>query len=435
MSDAAKAVLQQHADELTGMGVWVELGRHTLESIEDAELVITSPGIPDSAKPLVWARERGIPVISEIEFAVRHTNAKIVAITGTNGKTTTTSLVGHILTEAGMPHVVAGNIGQPLSSVVDKTGAGHIVVLEMSSFQLETVESFHPHIAVWLNITPDHLDRYGSMEAYFAAKARIFNNMTSEDWAIIWEQNREETKQIRVECPARKVWIDERDVWRPASEESYGAWCADGILYSSFNRIVHEYGERVELPLRGDHNCINMLAACAVCRILRVPNHIISEALKTFSGLPHRIEFVIKKHGISFLNDSKATNVDAMIEALRAVPGPVSLIAGGYDKGGDFSKVLPFIREKAIRVVLLGAAREKLEKIFKGVTELVSAECMADAVAAAARNVPLGTTVLLSPGCASFDLYDDFEQRGDDFKECARRVAHMMDNHKHEVLQ
>jgi len=427
MSDTLRDKLEQNADELRNAGAWVELGSHTRKSIEGSDLVITSPGVPDSAGPLVWAREEGIKIISEIEFAVRHTNGKIIGVTGTNGKTTTTSLIGHILKHAGIPTVLAGNIGQPLSGVVETTSSRHVVVLEMSSFQLETVESFHPAVAVWLNLTPDHLDRYQSMDDYFDAKARIFMNMTKEDWAVVWHGDQELTADIMHACPARKVWIDELGEWEPTAGKSYGAWCRDDILHTTLNGVHYVHGNRNDLPLTGDHNVVNMLAACVVARILQVPEHVIDEALLSFQGLPHRIEFVVKKHGITFLNDSKATNVDAVIEALKTVQGPIALIAGGYDKGGDFSGLHPLIKEKVSRLVLLGAAAEKLQSEFNGLTTIVRAGTMAEAVAVAACDMPSGSTVLLSPGCASFDMYDDFEQRGNDFKSCARRLTVTMD--------
>ena len=427
MSDAMLIKLEQHADELRSAGAWVEIGCHTRKSIEGSDLVITSPGVPDTADPLVWAREEGIKVISEIEFAVRHTNGKIIGVTGTNGKTTTTTLIGHILSHAGMPVVLAGNIGQPLAGIVETTSSRHIVVLEMSSFQLETVESFHPSIAVWLNLTPDHLDRYESMDDYLDAKARIFMNMTKDDWVVVWHRDQELLADVLRACPARKVWIDELGEWQPTAGESYGAWCRDDILHTMLNGVRSVHGNRNELPLSGDHNIVNMLAACVVARILQVPEHVVDEAIKTFQGLPHRIEFVVKKHGITFLNDSKATNVDAVFEALKSLPAPIALIAGGYDKGGDFAPLHPMIREKVTRLVLLGAATDKLQNECNGLTEIVQAQSMAEAVAAAASDMPFGATVLLSPGCASFDMYDDYEQRGDDFKSCARRLTVTMD--------
>jgi UDP-N-acetylmuramoylalanine--D-glutamate ligase len=419
---AGRKVLKQRADELRALGIWVELGAHTPACIDGTELVVTSPGVPDSAPPLQWAREQSLPIISEIEFAVRHTNATIVGITGTNGKTTTTALIEHILAHAGTPVVAAGNIGQALSGVIDQVSAQHTLVLEMSSFQLETVQSFHAHVAVWLNLTPDHLDRYSSLEGYAAAKGRIFNNMTRDDWAVVWAHDRDVVAPFLANCPAQRVWIDETGTWLARPEEPNGALCVDGHLVSVVNGMRQHHAALSDLRLGGGHNTVNYLAACAVARILRVPSHLLSEALLSFEGLSHRLEPCGTHAGMRFVNDSKATNVDAMIKALEALPAPIALIAGGYDKGGDFAATVPLVRGKVCRLVLIGAAADALARAFDGAVDIVRAGSMDEAVAAASRDVPDGATVLLSPGCASYDMYNDFEERGDDFKRavCAR---------------
>lgn len=408
------------AEQLRAQGIWVELGGHTTACIEGVDLVVTSPGVPEHALPLQWARSLGIPVISEIEFAVRHTNARIVAITGTNGKTTTTALVGHLLKAAGVPVVVAGNIGQALSGVVEEASAQHTLVLEISSFQLETVETFRPHIAVWLNLTPDHLDRYGTMEAYAAAKGRIFMNLGREDWAVIWEHDRAITAPFLAGREATRVWVDESGRWRATREEPCGAQVQQGELVTILHGIRQSHGRVEEMPLVGAHNVVNMLAACAVARILHVPAHVVREGLRTFGGLPHRLERVAEGHGLVFINDSKATNIDAMLKGLAATPRPLVLLAGGYDKGADFREAIPLVREKALRVVAFGSAREKVAAALRDAAPVVYADGMADAVAKAAENVPAGTHILLSPGCASYDMYNDFEERGNDFRRCAQ---------------
>jgi len=415
---ATRRTLEEHAQALRARGIWVELGAHTPACLDGATLVVTSPGVPDSAPPLQWARQRSLPIISEIEFAVRHTNARIVAITGTNGKTTTTTLIGHILTTAGMPCVVAGNIGQALSGVVEQATAQHTVVLEISSFQLEAVQTFKPHIAVWLNLTPDHLDRYKTMQAYGAAKSRIFHQMTHDDWAVLWLHDRELVLPYLNGNDVRRVWLDECGQWRPSRADSCGATLAHGTLTTHVNGITQAHGRMDALHLHGAHNAVNVLAACAVARILRVPAHALDEALRSFRGLPHRLEHVAARNGITFVNDSKATNVDAMIKALEAMPAPITLLAGGYDKDSDFTPVLPLVRAKVPRVVLFGAAREKLAQVFAGVTTLLNADTMQDAVTKAVQGTPGGTTVLLAPGCASYDWYNDFEERGADFRRC-----------------
>ncbi len=407
------------AVELRALGIDVELGTHSPAHLARADLVVTSPGVPELAPPIVWARSHRVPVISEIEFAVRHTNARIVGITGTNGKTTVTSLVGHVLQAAGMPTIVAGNIGAALSGMVDQATAQHTLVLEISSFQLETVQSFHPFIAVWLNLTPDHQDRYPSLAAYAAAKGRMFANMTNDDWAVVWARDRAVVVPF-IERPRPKtVWIDETGQWSASLAEPYGASFSNGELATVFNGVRHVHGRMESMSLVGAHNAVNILAACAVARILHVPMHVVDAAIASFRGLPHRLELVARSNGIAFVNDSKATNVDAMVKALESIPAPITLIAGGYDKGGDFAPVLPLLKEKVTTVVLLGAAKEKLAAVFKPVARLAYAGTMEDAVATAARSAPKGTTVLLAPGCASFDMYQDFEERGRHFASCA----------------
>ena len=421
-SAEGRAALETRAAELRALGMWVEIGAHTPACLEGVELVITSPGVPEDAPPLQWARAQSLPVISEIEFAVRHTNARIVGVTGTNGKTTTTSLIGHILQHAEMPTIVAGNIGQALSGVVQEASAQHTLVLEMSSFQLETVQSFHAHAAVWLNLTPDHLDRYESFEAYAAAKARIFSNMTRDDWAVIWAHDRKIVAPYLHDCPAQRVWIDETGTWLARPEEPHGALCAEGHLVSVLNGVRQHHAIASELRLRGAHNVVNCLAGLAVARILHVPDHLLNEALLSFGGLAHRMEPCGVYAGMRFVNDSKATNVDAMIKALDALPAPIVLIAGGYDKGGDFAAAVPSVRAKVCRLVLIGAAADTLAEAFDGATEIVRAESMDEAVTVASRDIPQATTVLLSPGCASYDMYNNFEERGDDFKRAVRAL-------------
>jgi len=416
----AEERVRRLAEQLRARGVWVELGGHTTACIQGVDLVVTSPGVPDHAAPLQWARARGIPVISEVEFAVRHTTARIVAITGTNGKTTTTALTGHVLATAGLPVVVAGNIGQALSGVVEHMTSQHTLVLEISSFQLETVATFKPYVAVWLNLTPDHLDRYGTMEAYAAAKGRIFMNMTRGDWAVIWQHDRAITAPYLNERDVQRVWLDERGAWRASREEPCGALLDGAELVTVFNGIRQSHGTLAETRLRGAHNTVNMLAACAVARILHIPSHLVCEGLRTFNGLPHRLERVAEGRGMVFINDSKATNIDAMLKGLEATPAPLVLLAGGYDKGGDFSAAIPLVKEKAVRVVAFGDAREKVAAALREAAPLVFADSMADAVAKAADGAAPGTSVLLSPGCASYDMYNDFEERGNDFRRCAR---------------
>ncbi len=418
VSESAKSALLENARDLEKNGAWVELDKHTPECLSEADVVVVSPGVPEDSDPIVWAKQQSLKIISEVEFAVRHTNAKVIGITGTNGKTTTTALVGHILETAEIPAVVAGNIGQALSGVVEKVTDKHLLVLELSSFQLQTLESLKPIISVWLNLTPEHLDRHMNINEYAAAKARIFKNMTQENWAVIWNHDRDIVLPHLKDCGAKRVWIDETAAWKSSKEEQYGAFCLDGEIKTDFNGIQQSYGEKSELQLKGGHNMVNVLAACSVGRILQIPDYLIKKALRSFKPLEHRFELVGRKDGISFINDSKATNVDAVLKALESVEKPVSLIAGGYDKGSDFVPLIPLVKEKVCRLVVIGKAAAKIGGIFEGSTEIVRAKRMNTAVSKAAENLPEGATVLLAPGCASFDMYDNFEERGNDFKNC-----------------
>jgi len=422
-SEDAVRELNRNAEELRSLGAMVEIGNHSEEYFVDADVVIASPGVPDTAKPIVIANEANIPVINEIEFAVQHTNAKIIAITGTNGKTTTTALIGHILNYAKIPAVVAGNIGQALSGVIDKVTSKSFLVVELSSFQLETMKTFHPYVAIWLNLTPDHLDRHGSMENYAAAKGKMFANMCSDDWAVIWNHDREITKPFIENKGIKTVWIDETGNWKQKPEESYGLIYDNDQLISIFNGNKNIYGEFSNLKLKGKHNIINTLAAVSVARILRIPNHVISEALIGFYGLPHRLEFISEKSGIKFINDSKATNVDAALKALEAVSKPISLIIGGRDKDGDFGLLKEIVKEKVNKLVLIGETACMLKKIFNDVENKVIVKTMKEAVESAVDTVPQNTTVLLAPACSSFDMYDNFEKRGDDFSKCVLNLT------------
>ena len=418
MSEEACREIERKAEELRGLGASVEIGTHSDECVKDVDVVIASPGVPDTAKPVIIAKAENIPVINEVEFAVRQTKAKIIAITGTNGKTTTTTLVGHILNYANIPVIVAGNIGQALCGVVEKATSQKYLVVELSSFQLETMEHFHPDIAIWLNLTPDHLDRHGTMGNYAAAKGKMFMNMNSDDWAVIWNHDREITKPFIENTGVKTVWLDETGKWKQTPENSYKMTCDNGELISVFNGVKQLHGQFSNLNLKGSHNITNVLAAISVARILRIPNHILNEALVQFHGLPHRLEFIAEKDGIKFVNDSKATNIDAVIKALESVEKPISLIAGGYDKGGDFTPLINIVKEKVNKLVLIGDAALMLNEVFKDVENKVVVESMKEAVETAAANVPSGTTVLLAPGCASFDMYDNFEKRGEDFTKC-----------------
>lgn len=419
------AEIQSKAQALRALGALVELENHTQAFMADADLMITSPGVPAGALPLVWARERAIEVISELEFAVQNIKAKIIGVTGTNGKTTTTTLIGHVLESLGQKVVVAGNIGVPLSEYVSVITPAHIVVLEISSFQLEAVKDFKADIAIWLNFTPDHLDRHKSMQNYFEAKTRIFNNLNENDWAIIWYQNRELLADLIEKSPAKVFWIDETGQ-ALAREDNLN--CAQSIAgklecWRGSLKTVNAFGRVDQLALSGQHNVINVLACCAVASILGLDQNKVAASLAQFKALEHRIEIVAKADGIKYVNDSKATNVDAMIEGLKSFDEPIALIAGGYDKGVDFSAVKPLIYKKVAIVVLIGAMQAKLAGEFEGLSQIIKADSMKDAVVLARQGLDQVGVVLLSPGCASYGQYKNFEERGADFKSCALEIV------------
>jgi len=422
ISEKAKSIILENAQELREMGAWVELENHSKDCLENADVVVVSPGVPDDSAPIIWAKEQNLKIISEIEFALSHTNAKVIGITGTNGKTTTTSLIGHMLDCAGIPAVVAGNIGQALSGVIEKVTDKHLLVLELSSFQLQSLETLKPFISVWLNLTPEHLDRHSNFEEYAVAKAKIFKNMSHDDWAVVWNNDRDIVLPFLKKSGAKHVWIDEVGSWSSSREEQYGAICTNDILKTYFNGIQQSYGKKSELLLKGNHNIVNALVACAVGRILQIPDHLIKEAITSFNPLEHRLEFVGEKNGVSFVNDSKATNVDAVIKALQSFDNPISLIAGGYDKGSDFSLLIPVVKEKVCRLTLIGKASAKIDSVLEASTEILYAKKMKTAVNKAAENLKPGSIVLLAPGCASFDMYDNFEERGLDFKFCVSNI-------------
>jgi len=428
LSENAKNILISNANELKEKGAWVELEKHSRDCIKDADVLIVSPGVPDDAVPIVWAKKLNLKIISEVEFAVRHTNAKIIGITGTNGKTTTTSLVGHTLDCANIPNIVAGNIGQALSGVISKATDKHLLVLELSSFQLQSLESIKPYISVWLNLTPEHLDRHSTISEYIDAKAKIFKNMNNDDWAIVWNHDRNIVLPYLNKTAAKRVWIDETEAWKPSKEEQYGAICRDDILETNFNGIQQNYAGKSELKLKGNHNIVNVLVACAVGRILHIPDYIIKKAITSFNTLEHRLELVGKKNNVCFVNDSKATNVDAVLKALETIEKPISLILGGYDKGSDFSELIPLVKEKVVKLTLIGKAADKIDKVLNGYTDILHAKKMKTAVQKAAEKLPTGATVLLAPGCASFDMYDNFEERGLDFKNSVSNILKINNN-------
>ena len=405
---------RQEVDVLQKANIDTEFGGHS-ERVFDADWWVVSPGIALSNPILQSAIERKIPAWSEIEVASWFCRSPIIAVTGSNGKSTTTALLGEIFIAAGIPCVVAGNIGQPFSDFVDKTVPEGVAVLEVSSFQLEMTETFHPKIAIFLNLTPDHLDRHGSMEEYGRLKARIFENQSASDYLIF---NGRDSKVVDLTQPARsqRVAFGSEDI---TSEYGFVKNNHFTVRWDTEYEMILPVNE---MALRGEHNIENALAAILAARIMSVGKAAIGKALRTFHGLPHRMEVVRKMEGIEWVNDSKATNIDSVRYALGAFSNPVILIAGGRDKDSDFRALRTHVKEKVRSVVLLGEAAEKIEKAFQGICPLIRVNSLKEAICKARDIAESGDVVLLSPGCASFDMFKNFEDRGDQFKRLVERL-------------
>jgi UDP-N-acetylmuramoylalanine--D-glutamate ligase len=397
--------------------VVAQLGGYTETILDGQELVIPSPGVPANSDILKAARGHGIPVWSEIELADRFLHGRLVGITGSNGKTTTTSLIEHILKNSGFFALLAGNIGTPLIDVVEQTNDQTVTVAELSSFQLEWIETFRPNISVFLNLTPDHLDRHGSMEAYGAAKARIFENQTSSDFAIL---NADDPASTPYAPSTPKV------LWFSRKQR-----VAQGTYQRGEEIIFRRHGEeemilkQSQIPLPGAHNLENVLAAVTAARLSGARPHEIQKAVRSFKGVEHRLEFVAELNGVCYYNDSKATNVDATLKALGAFPGRILVILGGKDKGSDYTVLQTPLREKAILALLIGAAAQKIESQITGSVAIERAGTLQRAVEVASQTAQPGDIVLLAPACASFDQFENYEHRGRVFKE----LVHELQNH------
>ena len=372
----------------------------------DAELVVISPGVPVDIDLLNQARARGIPVIGELELASWFLKGDIIGITGSNGKTTTTALTGHILKESGIPCQVGGNIGTPPASMIASSRPGQWNVLELSSFQLETVQEFRANIGVCLNVTPDHLDRHHTFENYAAAKGRLFETQKTGDFAV-----------LNIDDPTCFSYAHRSEavpIWFSLDHSvEFGAWLEnDEIRYD--DRFVMNVEE---IPLRGRHNVQNVMSAMIAARLAGANLEQIVAAIRTFPGVEHRLEFVRNLDGVAYYNDSKATNVDATLKAIDAFPGGLWIILGGKDKGSDYTVLQQPLKQKAHAALLIGAAADKIEAHLDGAVRIERSGTLAQAVDAAHREAKAGDTVLLAPACASFDQFDNYEHRGRVFKQ------------------
>lgn len=409
IKDKYKKLLDEHSI------MWEE-GRHTEELILNADEVIKSPGIPEDASMVLELKKRNIPVISEIEFAGRYTDAKMICITGSNGKTTTTSLIYYILKSAGYNVGLAGNIGRSLALQVAEENHEYYVI-ELSSFQLDDMFDFKADIAVLLNITPDHLDRYGyKMQNYVDAKMRITRNQTENDAFVYWNDD-----------PIVKAELEKYNL--KSQMYAFSEFkSSDVIAYVEDGNYVIEKPvpfnmEQEELALRGKHNLYNSLAAGITANIAGVSKEDIRKGLSSFAGVEHRLEKVARVRGVDFVNDSKATNVNACWYALESMTQPTVLILGGKDKGNDYSEIFDLVKEKCVGLVFLGVDNRKLHEAFDDFgLPIADVKSMKDCVDACCKMASPGSCVLLSPCCASFDLFKNMEDRGEQFKECVRNL-------------
>lgn len=415
-TDARAAdALSPEARALGGAGVRLVLGGHPADAFADAELVVVSPGVPAAAAELQDCRARGVPVLGEVELAYRTMTADFVAITGTNGKTTTTALTGALLAASGRPVFVGGNIGRPLASEALDFPADGWVVAEVSSFQLETTDAFRPRVAAILNVTPDHLDRHGSLGAYADAKARILRAQGREDFAVL-NADDPGAAALAPRARSRVLWFSRR------MAVGEGAWVRDGWVTLRLGRGDEPVCPVDEILLRGAHNLENVLAATACAGALGVSPERLRAAIRVFRAVPHRIEWIRDRAGVAFYNDSKGTNVDATLKALAAFDEPIVLIAGGRDKGQSFDALASAARGRVKAAVVIGEGRATLGPALRAVTRVEEASSMGEAVRRAAALAAPGDVVLLSPACASFDLYRDYEHRGAVFAEEVRAL-------------
>jgi UDP-N-acetylmuramoylalanine--D-glutamate ligase len=393
-------------------GINVEAGGHGLLTFRRQDLIVVSPGVPLDTPELAQVRSFGLPVIGELELAARFLKGKTLAITGSNGKTTTTSLVGEILKAAGLPTLVGGNIGVPVVALIEESTDETWSVLEVSSFQLETTEQFRPAIAVILNITPDHLDRHGTFENYALAKERIFAVQNKEDFLVLNADNARAASAAS-RSSARVYWFS---LEIPVSQ---GAWVDEGQIMYRASKDAHPETimPLAGIPLKGEHNVENVLAAVCASRLAGASPGIIRHAVESFRAVEHRLEYVDTINGVEFYNDSKATNVDATAKAIAAFPGGIHLILGGKDKNSDYTQLADLLRSRVRAVYTIGAAAAKIESQLRGVVAIHSCETLERAVTTAAAAAHPGEVVLLAPACSSFDQFESYEHRGRIFKE------------------
>jgi UDP-N-acetylmuramoylalanine--D-glutamate ligase len=411
--------VKPYTDELDRFTIPYETGKHS-EQAYDAELIVISPGVPSDAPVVREAEKRGITVVSELEVASWYCRVPIIAVTGTNGKTTTTTLIGRMLHDAKRLHIVAGNIGDAFSNHAAQLNSNSVAVVEVSSFQLDHIRRFKPKVSVILNITPDHLNRYGNvMERYVSAKGRVFMNQDRDD-VLIFNADDPVVTGLVGKAQSRTFGF--------STEKTL----SEGAFLENDTLVIHIGGKkqtilhRSEIVLPGFHNIANALAAALAVSAFGVQTETLKHTLSTFRGVEHRLEFVLEINGIRFVNDSKATNVESTWHALRSFTGPLVLMLGGRDKGNDYTRIDPYVKQRVKAIIALGESAGKIEEHFKNMVTVVRAGSMTEAVEQSLQLAHRGDTVLLSPACASFDWFENYERRGQVFKEsvyaCAERT-------------
>lgn len=415
LSDLRKQEKIAGLDSLQGLPVRFDLGGHSLELFEQADLIAVSPGVPLDCEPLRLAASCGIPLIGEVEIAAREITVPIIGVTGTNGKSTTTSLIGEIMQAWGRNVFVGGNLGTPLVEACSAEFDG--VVVELSSFQLETIEQFHPAIGLLLNLSSDHLDRYPNLQSYYQAKLELFRNMTTADFVVL-NADDPEVCRLTADIEATKIWFSAR------------GRLVEGMVRFGDKLVWNWAGADIQLPLSdlqlsGEHNIENAMAAMIPALLQGCPAELAWKAVCSFSGLEHRMQLVRQLNKVAWYNDSKGTNVGSVMKSLAGFSSGVTLIAGGKDKGGDYKLLRPLLKQKVDHLILIGEAAQKMATDLSGSCEIRLAAGLESAVQQAYEITVTGGTVLLSPACSSFDMFANFQVRGFEFERLVRQLPTM----------
>jgi len=415
VSDINEKSMIKEKNYLSRSGIPFEFGKHS-EQIYDADFVVLSPGIPSTNEIVKSIAARNIPIYSEIEVASWFCRSDIIAVTGSNGKTTTTTVLGKMLKHQYKDSFVAGNIGQPFSDFVLESSKGSWAAVEVSSFQLETIDRFHPNVALILNLAPNHLDWYETYEDYVVAKLRILRNLNPDDYVIIDGDDKELCERI-INCTSRKYKFS-------VTGRHAEAYLLNDSIFLFNEKII----DIEDIALFGPHNYKNLMAAGIAAKIAGVPSAEIASVMRSFNGVPHRLEYVTEIKGIRFINDSKATTLESMEAALNSFRQPVILIAGGKDKGADFKRIRSLVGKKVKHAILIGAARDRIADTWDGVVPVTMADSLESAVRKGLEVSAAGDIVLLSPACSSFDMFQDFEDRGKKFKQIIKRIKRQDEN-------